>query len=85
MKYALTLAIALMGTSATADLWTWGKNSQLKPKEPNAAYRVPTLGLDVRVYEWTPKNSPNTVCIMAFGQTHPVGLQCVPKSVKKTE
>lgn len=80
MKYVLAVIIALTSTTVQADLWTWSKNSRLKPKEPTASYRVPTLGLDVRVYEWIPKGSPNTVCIMAFGQTQPVGLQCVPKN-----
>lgn len=79
MKYALATIIALSGTAAHADLWTWSKNKKLPANEATSAYKVPTLGLDVRVYEWTPAASPETVCIMAFGQSHPVGLQCVPK------
>lgn len=75
---ALTALLAL-STPAHADLWTLSKNAGLKPEAPDAKYRVETKGLDVRVYEWTPAGSPDTVCIMAFGQTHPVGLQCVPK------
>jgi len=83
MKFTkITLAVAAvlaLSTPAQADLWTLLKNNNLNPKDATAAYRVPTEGLDVRVYEWSPVGSPDTVCIMAFGQTHPVGLQCVPK------
>ena len=80
MKYAIALTATLFATTAHADLWTWSKNNKLEPKETTAAYRVPTLGYDVRVYEWSPKGAPEIVCVMAFGQTHPVGLQCVPRS-----
>jgi len=87
MKYAIATALLLSMTAgvAHADLWTWSKNRSLEPKNPTAGYRVPTPGLDVRVYEWSPVGSPETVCIMAFGQTHPVGLQCVPRTSEKEE
>ena len=86
MKIKTNIIAAMLFTAvafpAHADLWAWSKNSRLEPKDAIAAYRVPTLGLDVRVYEWSPKSSPDTVCVMAFGQTNPVGLQCFPKNSK---
>jgi hypothetical protein len=87
MKKTLALAavVALMATTAQADLWTWNKNRGLEPKDPDAAYRVETPGLDVRVYEWTPATAPHVTCIMAWGQTHPAGMQCFPKAAAAPE
>jgi len=93
MKQVIKLTASVLffcvavGTSASADLWTWSKNSGLPPKKPTAAYRVETKGLDVRVYEWTPGKAPHMTCLMAWGKTHPAGLQCFPKlpTVKPTE
>lgn len=79
IKYAISLALILSASTASADLWTWSKNAGLEPKGPDAAYRVETKGLDVRIYEWTPATAPHQTCIMAFGQTNPVGMQCFAK------
>ena len=75
----VAVALTLMASTANADLWTAWKNSGLEAVEPDVGYRVETPGLDVRVYEWTPVTAPNMTCIMAWGQTHPAGLQCFPK------
>jgi hypothetical protein len=80
MKYLAIAALIFAGTSASADLLTWSKNAGLEPKAPDAAYRVETKGLDVRVYEWTPADAPHMTCLMAWGQTHPAGLQCFAKN-----
>jgi len=76
----IAVAVIFMATAAHADLWTWSKNAGLEPKEPDAAYRVETKGLDVRVYEWTPVTAQGMTCVMAWGQTHPAGMQCFPKT-----
>ncbi|MDB6179022.1 hypothetical protein PAF17_16135, partial [Paracoccus sp. Z330] len=72
---AAVATILSIGT-AQADLWSWSKNSKLEEKEGVSAYRVPTLGLDVRVYEWTPEGNPDVTCLMAWGTERPAGLQC---------
>jgi len=76
---SLALVLVMSASAANADIWTWNKNRGLEPKTPDAAYRVETQGLDVRVYEWTPATAPNMTCIMAWGQTNPAGMQCFPK------
>lgn len=75
------IAALVFATSepAQADLWTALKNSSLPKGEATAGYTVPTTGLDVRVFEFTPKANSNITCVMAFGQTNPVGLQCFEK------
>jgi hypothetical protein len=81
MKYTLIAVIlAFSATAAHADVWTWSKNAGLEPKTPDAAYRVETKGLDVRVYEWTPETAPHMTCIMAWGTDHPAGMQCFEKA-----
>lgn len=82
---AMTTAAILMATSAQADIWSWSKNAGLEPKAPDAAYRVETKGLDVRVYEWTPATASHMTCIMAWGQTHPAGMQCFEKADESEE
>jgi flagellar biosynthesis/type III secretory pathway M-ring protein FliF/YscJ len=77
-------AIAMVGVAvvsfaqpANADLWTLYKNSKLE-ESPSVAHRVNAMGYDVRVYEFKPKTQPDYTCVMAFGQTNPVGMQCFP-------
>lgn len=80
-RLMLAAALGVVSCSpAYADVWTFLKNSTLEEHKTDQAYRVPALGLDLRVYEWSPKSNPETTCVAAFGQTHPVGLQCFPKS-----
>ena len=89
-KIKIAIAVAVIGigvvlataTPAEANLWAAIKGSSLEEKEGIAAYRIPTGGVDVRVYEWNPVSAPNTVCVMAFGSDHPVGLQCFPMEVE---
>lgn len=89
-KIKLAIAATVIGvaavlatpTPAEANLWAIMKGSNLEEKEGIAAYKIPTEGIDVRVYEWNPVGAPNTVCVMAFGSDHPVGLQCVPMEVE---
>jgi hypothetical protein len=92
MKYfdAFFGAIAIAGTFlvvapsiADADVWTYFKNKSLEAGVTEHAYTVPTTGLDVRVFEFTPKSNPNMICVMAFGQTNAVGLQCFEKNNEK--
>lgn len=75
--------VVLATTPARADLWTLLKNAELTPKTPTSVYRVETQGLDVRVYEFKPEGNPNMTCLMAWGQTHPAGLQCFEDGVKE--
>lgn len=86
MKKLLFAALATLSMCAAvpvhADVWTLLKNSQLEEKEQIAQYRVPALGFDVRVYEWSPVSNPDKACVIAFGQTHPVGMQCFEKPNK---
>jgi len=82
LMLAAVAALAVTATATQADIWTWSKNAGLEPKDPDAAYRVETKGLDVRVYEWTPATAPHMTCVMAWGQTHPAGMQCFPKVVE---
>lgn len=77
LLYASAITASFLFTGpAHADLWTLMKNSQLEETQTKSAYRVPALGFDVRAYEWSPQGNPDITCVMAFGQTHPVGMQC---------
>jgi len=81
---ATAAVVTLMSPSiASADLWTYYKNKSLEESTTENAYTVPTTGLDVRVFEFTPKANPNMICVMAFGQTAPVGIQCFEKATDK--
>ncbi|MDI3325657.1 hypothetical protein QKW35_14860 [Pontibacterium granulatum] len=46
--------------------------------EPTAAYKLETYGYNVRVYEWTPKDNPNTRCVFVAGETNSTGVACYP-------
>lgn len=78
-RFILVLtALTLLAAPAQANLWSAIKNSNLPPKTSDAAYRIETQGLDVRVYEFTPETAPHMTCMMTFSETGATS-QCFPK------
>ncbi|MCG7628375.1 hypothetical protein MHM88_11205 [Epibacterium sp. MM17-32] len=73
-----SLALLLPMASADAGLWSAYKNGQLAPKEADSAYRVETLGLDVRVYEFTPESNEDVTCVLTFTDATST-MQCFDK------
>lgn len=83
MKMAMiyTAAAVLVGsvlfiTPSEAGTWSLLKGSQLDDHVTDESYNLPVAGIDLRVYEWTPKGNPNVTCVAAFGTDNPVGMQC---------
>jgi len=40
------------------------------------AYKLDVLGFNVRVYEWTPKASKTTRCVLVVGADNSTGVAC---------
>lgn len=76
---AATACLMVAAAAARADVWTLLKNSSLPSGQTDAAYTLPVSGLDLRVYEFTPKSNPNITCVTAYGRDQPAGLQCFAK------
>lgn len=80
----LTAAAACLGLAATtadAGLWTMIKNGSLPSGKTDAEYTLPVSGLDLRVYEFTPKANRNVTCVVVYGTDTPAGLQCFAKFI----
>lgn len=77
----LVAVIAMaMAKPAEADWSFWGSMS-FEQHQLDAAYKLPTAGYDVRVYEFTPKGNPNLTCVMPFAEkAGAAGLQCFEKA-----
>lgn len=71
--------VAAMAKPVQADWAFWGSMA-FKDRELDAAYKLPTAGYDVRVYEFTPKGNPGVSCVMPFAEkAGAVGIQCFEK------
>jgi len=40
------------------------------------AYKLNVIGFNVRVYEWTPKSSKTTRCVLVAGADNSTGVAC---------
>lgn len=57
-------------------------NSELR--NPDASYELDTWGANSEVYEFTPKTSPDTVCVVyILDNLKSVSMECFPKTPKK--
>lgn len=71
--------MAVMAKPVQADWAFWGSMT-FKDRELDAAYKLPTAGYDVRVYEFTPKGNPGVSCVMPFAEkAGAIGIQCFEK------
>lgn len=84
MKLTIATAAltALVATTANAGLFSSVATSDWDTKQ-SEKYKLEAYGFDLRVYEWSPKGNPNVVCVTAFGENGPVGLQCFEKPQQK--
>jgi hypothetical protein len=65
-----------------AGVWTSISGLGTKEIKPDVVYTVDTAGENPRVYEFTPKNNQNYICIIVYTEgahKSPV-MQCIPKS-----
>jgi hypothetical protein len=80
MKIALIAMAAALTFAAPANAdWSLFEGQSFPEQTLDEKYALPTAGWDVRVYEWTPKGSADTACIMVFAEKGPVGMQCFAK------
>ena len=82
----LTIAALALGaftaTTANAGLFDSVATSDWETKKSDK-YKLEAYGFDLRVYEWSPKGNPNIVCVTAFSEKGPIGLQCFEKPEQK--
>ncbi|QKQ24724.1 hypothetical protein HUE58_06480 [Candidatus Ruthia endofausta] len=58
---------ALLLTPVHAGLWEKITTMGVKTVTPTSEYLIETPGWNIRVYEWTPADNPNTRCLFAAG------------------
>ena len=74
-------ALLVIGLAACAEEGSyWDTNT--KQMGSDKVGRLETVGIDMRVYEFTPQTSPNIQCVFV-GAAEKGGLQCWPKSLAK--
>ena len=64
-----------------AGVWTSLSGFGQKEIKPDTTYTLDTVGQNPRVYEFTPKNNQDYICIIVYTESDykaPV-MQCIPK------
>ena len=78
------ILVLIMITIVTANAGVWTSISGFGAKEikPDVTYTLDTIGQNPRIYEFTPKNNQNYICIIVYteGNAKSPTMQCIPKS-----
>ncbi len=79
------LLLGVLSVFATAGVWTTIGGLGTKEIKPDVTYTVDTIGQNPRVYEFTPKNNPDYICIIVYteGSYKSPTMQCIPKKLTK--
>ena len=80
------ILVALLAVIANAGVWTSVSGFATKEINPDDTYTLDTIGQNPRVYEFTPKNNSDYICIALFteGDYKAPVMQCIPKKEKNT-
>ena len=57
----------LLAISAEAGIFSTVSGMTMEEQKPLSSYTIDTAGVNPRVYEFTPKNDKDTLCVIVFG------------------
>ena len=82
--FKILLLITIYAIS-NAGVWTTLSGLGTKEIKPDITYTVDTIGQNPRVYEFTPKNNTDYICIIVYteGENKSPTMQCIPKKLDK--
>jgi hypothetical protein len=77
----LLFTITMITTFLNAGVWTTISGMGEKELKPDAVYTVDTIGQNPRVYEFTPSQNQDYICIIVYteGEHKSPVMQCIPK------
>jgi len=83
LKISILLFLLLSTTSA--GMWTTVSGFGTKEIDPDVTYTLDTIGQNPRVYEFTPKNNTDYICIIVYteGDNKSPTMQCIPRKIIK--